>query len=64
MLGTEGVIDPDDQHCQGVVYRGVPCLDFASRDIPRTKRSAMLGVGRSLVLSTQIYILVNLDNRQ
>ena len=27
---------------------GVPCLDFALRDIPRTKRRALLRVGNSL----------------
>ena len=50
MICLDDMMDPYNRHCQGVVYRGVPCLDFALRDAPRTKRSTMLRVERSFVL--------------
>ena len=61
-MGTKGIMDLNDQHCQGVVYRGVRCLDFSLRDAPRTKRSAMFRVEKSFVLNTYMYFICRINS--
>ena len=54
MVCIKGLMDPDDQNCHVVVYRGGSLFGFRFARHPTHERNLMLGMGRSLVLSTRI----------
>ena len=52
---VKNITSPYSRHDTVFWVRGVPCLDFALRDAPRTKRSTVLRVERSLSLLNCVY---------